>query len=87
MEGAIGLMTTNETNKSLNEDPLGNYEVVITYVARDEDSYCAPNALFTVRGKDRDLTADELDAIAESCRKVATAIRASNAVAIRLRGR
>ena len=54
----------------MNLVPLSNNRIMITLADN------GPTALFTCRWKDGDVTADELDRIAEGCRIMAAQLRA-----------
>lgn len=58
------------TRTSINEEPFGDGSLQVT-----ASSAGRTHALFTCRYKDRDVTADELEAIAESCMRVAKFLR------------
>lgn len=61
----------------MNELPLGTPVIALTYLQREEvdADMWSPDALLTVRVKDQDLTADQLESLGRSCLKVAAAIR------------
>ena len=61
----------------MTEQPLGDAMIQITYLSCGEETdLWSPDALFTVRAKDQDLTAEQLEAVSDSCLAVAAAIRA-----------
>lgn len=65
----------------MHKEPLGDGRFQITYCTRAEHGDNLepedPNvALLTVRGKDHDVTPEQLDAIAQACHDVAAFMRA-----------